>query len=416
MQMIMFTMLLSNGSVKNRSNHLRLQSLLWYSLGFLHMSNHAVQAFGLNVPGYNALKHPTVSSLGMSAVDVTNTDDLKPGIAAIDMMNPEFQKTLEELRHFPYFRLYSCDMLGSCEYMPQELFECYSQSCEIYPVDEDEVPIDIMTVDSEEHDFELDGWARWDMPTEDYYDTDQFPEEYTAYDGSMVWRFIHEKICFEDGSNDLEEWKADFNKAVSGLHSMISAQVVKGMETKIAEGDEEAAELDVNAEFSRRLSINGETPKALENLYFGYMLMLTAVSKARERILSDIELDKIHSEEAALLQKIVSSKLLDDASVSVASAKLHDHAVKDECSVTALWEARMRTRELMRIMNCVQCNKCRLHGKISVLGLSTALQVLLGRTGEGGDPNRIHRVELAAMLTTLSKFSNAVSYCTNFRS
>ena len=409
-------MLLSNGSVKNRSNHLRLQSLLWYSLGFLHMSNHAVQAFGLNVPGYNALKHPAVSSLGMSAVDVTNTDDLKPGIAAIDTMNPEFQKTLEELRHFPYFRLYSCDMLGSCEYMPQELFECYSQSCEIYPVDEDEVPIDIMTVDSEEHDFELDGWARWDMPTEDYYDTDQFPEEYTAYDGSMVWSFIHEKICFKDGSNDLEEWKADFNKAVSGLHSMISAQVVKGMETKIAEGDEEAAELDVNAEFSRRLSTNGETPKALENLYFGYMLMLTAVSKARERILSDIELDKIHSEEAALLQKIVSSKLLDDASVSVASAKLHDHAVKDECSVTALWEARMRTRELMRIMNCVQCNKCRLHGKISVLGLSTALQVLLGRTGEGGDPNRIHRVELAAMLTTLSKFSNAVSYCTNFRS
>lgn len=67
-------------------------------------------------------------------------------------------------------------MLGSCEYMPQELFECYSQSCEIYPVDEDEVPGDIMAKDSEEHEFELDGWARWDMPSEDYYDTDQFPE------------------------------------------------------------------------------------------------------------------------------------------------------------------------------------------------------------------------------------------------
>ena len=39
----------------------------------------------------------------------------------------------------PFFRLYSVDILASCEYMPQELFECYSESCEIYPVDDDEV-------------------------------------------------------------------------------------------------------------------------------------------------------------------------------------------------------------------------------------------------------------------------------------
>ena len=37
----------------------------------------------------------------------------------------------------------------------------------------------------------------------------------------------------------------------------------------------------------------------------------------------------------------------------------------------------------MRIINCVQCSKCRLHGKVAVLGLSTALQVLLGEDGEG---------------------------------
>ena len=301
-------------------------------------------------------------------------------------------------------------MLGSCEYMPQELFECYSQSCEIYPVDEEDIPTDIMEVDALEHAFELDGWARWDMPSDDYYDTDQFPEEYTGYDGSLIWKFIHERICFNVKEDD-DDWKADFNKAVSGLHSMISAQIVKGIEDKIAEGDEDVEGIDPMDEFNRRLSIEGETPHALENLYFGYMLMLTAVSKARDRILSDCESDKIHSNEAELLKDILASPLLDDDSVSVASHKLHDHAVKDECSITALWEARMRTRELMRIMNCVQCNKCRLHGKISVLGLSTALQVLLGRSGEGGDTNRIHRVELAAMLTTLSKFSNGVEYC-----
>ena len=71
----------------------------------------------------------------------------------------------------------------------------------------------------------------------------------------------------------------------------------------------------------------------------------------------------------------------------------------------------MRARELMRIMNCVQCNKCRLHGKIATLGLSTALQILLGSRGEGGDVSRIHRVELAALMTSLGKMSSAVHYC-----
>lgn len=73
----------------------------------------------------------------------------------------------------------------------------------------------------------------------------------------------------------------------------------------------------------------------------------------------------------------------------------------------------MRTRELMRIMNCVQCNKCRLHGKIGVLGLSTALQILLGKSGTGVDRqviSKLHRVELAALLTTTGKLGRAVMF------
>jgi len=69
----------------------------------------------------------------------TNTETLLPGISAINTYNEELDDMLTSLREQPYFRLYSVDMLGSCEYMPQELFECYSSTCEIYPVDDDEV-------------------------------------------------------------------------------------------------------------------------------------------------------------------------------------------------------------------------------------------------------------------------------------
>lgn len=345
-------------------------------------------------------------------------DSLAPGILAINAALPTLSPLFAELQSLPYFRLYSCDMLASCEYVPQDLFECYTETCEIYPVDDEKVPSDIKNADFEEHEFELDGWARWDMPSDDYYDTLLFPEDYTGYDGADIWRFIHDRIGFHDGAMstdeyDADDWKADFNKAVSGLHAMVSAQVIRGMQVKIevAGGfDSESYEwTDPLAEFKRRLGPQGETPEAVENLYFTMMLLLSGVRAARDRLLMDCTMGKVGDAKACqILQSILSHPLLDDPSIEAASHRLREHALKDSNN---LWEARMRTRDLMRIMNCVQCNKCRFHGKISTLGLSTALQLAVGHRGTGGDVAKIHRVELAALVTALGKCSRGIDLC-----
>lgn len=358
---------------------------------------------------------PFVSPLYSTIPTISSNEELRPGIEAINSQNHELYELLSELKQSSYFRLYSVDMLASCEYLPQELTECYSETCEIYPVDEEEVPSHIKEADADEHDFLIDGWGRWDMPTDDYYDTQDFPEDYTGYDGGEVWGFIHDRICFDGYEYDDNHWKADFNKAVSGLHSMISAQIIRGIQDRVESGagfSETEQWTDPAEEFERRLSPDGDTPLAMENLYFCYMLCLTAANKARERLLQDIDSGKI--EAADELRPILDFPLLEDSSVEAASRKLHDHAVQDSASSSQLWEARMRTRELVRIMNCVQCNKCRFHGKIAMMGLSTALQILVGNSGEGGEIKRVHRVELAALMTTLYKFSRAIETCQQF--
>lgn len=333
----------------------------------------------------------------------------------IDGANDVISDQMENLKESPYFRLFCVDILASCEYMPQELFECYSETCEVYPVDDDEVPSNIREIDFQEHDFELDGWARWDMPSNDYYDLEEFPEGYTGYDGSEIWEFIHGKIAFKGYGYDDDHWKADFNKAVSGIHSLVSAQVTRGIQEKI-DAEEEFTEDEVwrdpKTEFDRRLGGGGEEPMALENLYFAYMLFLSAAAKAKDKLIADCDSGSIDDESAAILKGFLELPVLCDPAVEVAPKKLHDHAMESQNN---LWEARMRTRDLLRIMNCVQCNKCRLHGKIAMLGMSTALQIHLGRSGEGGDPNRIHRVELAALLCTIHKFAKAVEYCQKSR-
>lgn len=350
-------------------------------------------------------------SLFSTASSISQNADLIPGIETINEHNHELYEMLKALRYEPFFRLYSVDMLASCEYIPQELTECYSETCEIYPIEEEDVPDEIRVVDEREFEFDMDGWGRWDMPSEDYYDTEQFPEDYTGYDGSDVWKFIHNRICFEGYEYDDDHWKADFNKAVSGVHSMISAQIIRGISKRITTGEgftEEEQWTDPNVEFNRRLA--GDTvPLAIENLYFCYMLCLTAATKARDRLLQDCESGKIDAATAQLLKPLFDmSPLLNEDNkekIEVAFRKLHDHGENDASS---LWEARMRSRELLRVMNCVQCNKCRLHGKIGMMGFSTALQILVGRTGDGGDVTRVHRVELAALMTTLFKFSRAI--------
>lgn len=382
--------------------------------GFLSPRNfRPVQHANIHLPDFDFLSCPA-----LAAASPLHDESLAPGILAIDAALPTLSPLFAELRSLPYFRLYSCDMLASCEYVPQDLFECYTESCEIYPVDDDQVPPDIKAADFKDHDFELDGWARWDMPSEDYYDALLFPEDYTGYDGADIWRFIHDRIGFHEGAMstdeyDADDWKADFNKAVSGLHAMVSAQVVKGMSEKIRLGeglDPGSYEwTDPDVEFKRRLGPMGETPEAVENLYFTMMLLLSGVRAARERLLIDCNTGEVGDAKACqILRSILTHPLLNDPSIEAASHRLRVHALKDSNN---LWEARMRTRDLMRIMNCVQCNKCRFHGKISTLGLSTALQLAVGHRGAGGDVAKIHRVELAALVTAMGKFSSGIDVC-----
>lgn len=104
-------------------------------LALLMSLAHSSEAF---VPQSLGMRAPC-SSLQSAASAISSNGYLIPGIEAIDSQNHDLYETLAGLRGQKNFRLYSVDMLASCEYLPQELFECYSETCEIYPIDDDDV-------------------------------------------------------------------------------------------------------------------------------------------------------------------------------------------------------------------------------------------------------------------------------------
>jgi len=113
---------------------------LW--IGFLATSN----AFVALRPVTRQHVAAAIPGIRLNAASVVSSNkELLPGIEAIDKATDDLVSHLESLTAQPFFRYYSVDILASCEYMPQELFECYTESCEIYPEDEGEVSPSVRT-------------------------------------------------------------------------------------------------------------------------------------------------------------------------------------------------------------------------------------------------------------------------------
>lgn len=325
---------------------------------------------------------------------------LGEAVERVRELNGEVLPYLEELRTYPFFKYFAVDLLASCGYMPTSEQQCELDACEIDP--EDDVDERMVERDQNEYEFELDGWARWDMPSDftEYYDIHANSEGNTGYDGSRVWRFIHQKICFQLYLDEpANRWKRDFNRAFSGLHASISSHIL----ADIGKTDEAEA----LAQWRRRIR---DEPGAETNLYFTYMLLLSAVDEIRERLdtctfLGDERVQPV-------VRKLSDSAILHDETIARAAENLRAHA---RGSAALVWKARLRTRDMLRIMNCVQCNLCRLHGKVAALGLSTALRVLLGDEGEGEDPYALHRVEIGALVATAGKLGAAVAINEKYR-
>jgi len=325
--------------------------------------------------------------------------DLLRGMEECREHNGEIVPVLRQLREFDFFSLFSLDLLAGCAHFPTSEDPCELDKCEVDPADD--VPEAMTARDEQEYEFELDGWARKDQASDftEYYDLRKAPEQNTGYQGQRVWRFIHQKICFQQDLEALDSgWKRDFNRAVSGMHAAVDAQII----ADIGMTDEGLIE------YRRRLR---DEPGSIANLYFAYMLTLCAIRDCRERLdkcnyLGDGE--KIRP----LIQQLTASTLSSSEPVQRAASNLREHAQSPKAAV---WKARMRTRDISQVMNCVQCNLCRMHGKVMAMGLASTMQVLLGQDGRGGDTLALDRVQVGALVATAIKFGTACEIVEQFR-
>lgn len=170
-----------------------------------------------------------------------------------------------------------------------------------------------------------------------------------------------------------------------------------------------------------------EHPERLQNVYFNYVLMLRALTKAAPYLQS---YDYATGDAAADAKtKEMMQGLLDSA----ASCQ----ATFDETSMFSgpeaaplLDEFKSHFRNVSRIMDCVGCDKCRLWGKTQITGLATGLKLLFSfdDAAAGMDPSHVpmspdkrkedfhlKRSEIIAFIWVVHRFSESLAAVEQFR-
>ncbi|KAJ1841040.1 endoplasmic oxidoreductin-1 [Coemansia sp. RSA 2703] len=199
-----------------------------------------------------------------------------------------------------------------------------------------------------------------------------------------------------------------FYRMVSGLHASISAHICADYFNATSNRWE--------PNLSCFISRIGAFPDRLQNIYFNFVLLSSAIQKMKPYLEAyDYSTGSAKDDLAVkrLMPKILNpvknaGLLFDDSELFVGAAGRElKHEFKENF------------RNISRIMDCTGCEKCRLWGKTQTLGIGTAMKALFSypdRAFRGGFTTLdFKRNEIVALITTYFQFSCSLEGIEMFR-
>ncbi|KAJ2700433.1 endoplasmic oxidoreductin-1 [Coemansia sp. IMI 203386] len=396
----------------------------------------------------------------------------------IEALNHKVAGPLKKLIRTKFFRTLRVELYKPCQFWTSE-GSCFQRDCIVQPLDEQKVPMEwqAQTIDHTsfgpfagsfprqrqeytEKDFaivndETYGEGVW-------LDLVDNPERFTGYAGAganAIWMSIYQHNCFGvppylqdtaggwgsqlvnvDGKsmpfvqpprkrreltpflqNLAEEERgvtlpADvpyeyriFYRMVSGLHASISAHICADYFNATSNRWE--------PNLSCFISRIGAFPDRLQNIYFNFVLLTSAIQKMQpflEAYDYSTGSKKDDMQVKKLMPKILSS--VKNAGLLFDDSELFHGPAGQELKT----EFKQNFRNISRIMDCTGCEKCRLWGKTQTLGIGTAMKALFSypdRAFRGSFTTLdFKRNEIVALITTYFQFSCSIEGIELFRS
>eukprot|EP00924_Labyrinthula_sp_SR-Ha-C_P006285 snap_masked-scaffold_31-processed-gene-2.30-mRNA-1 protein AED:0.36 eAED:0.36 QI:0/-1/0/1/-1/1/1/0/1071 len=229
-------------------------------------------------------------------------------------------------------------------------------------------------------------------------------EHYTGYNGSKIWKAIYKENCFHNfDSSDMCVEERVLYKLTSGLHASINTHVALNF------FDTGAQNLEFKSNPQRFVEAVGSHSDRVQNLYFTFTFLLRAVKKA-EPILLDVKFGDENEQKQVL--KLLRHLLEADALDSCQSVfqgfdeKILFPRALDEKERLLKRNFKQTFLNISSLFNCIKCQRCKLHGKMQLLGIGTALKILL--LPDDLSLLDLNREEIVSLLNTLGKFSESI--------
>lgn len=344
--------------------------------------------------------------------------------------------SLQELVKTPFFRYFKVKLWCDCPFWPDDGM-CRLRDCNVCECPETEFPESfkkpfIRGLSSDDLacqegkpeaavDRTLDskafrGWTETDNPWTHDDETDNAemtyvnlqlnPERYTGYTGPSarrIWDAIYSENCPTYPSKQLCQEERILYELISGLHSSISIHIAADYLL------DEANNLwgqNLTLMYDRVLRY----PDRVRNLYFTFLFVLRAVTKAAE-YLEQAEYETGNPMEDLKTQSLM-KQLLYNPQLQAACPLPFDEAKlwKGQRGPELKQKIQGQFRNISALMDCVGCEKCRLWGKLQVLGLGTALKILFSVNGEEhlSQTLQVQRNEVIALMNLLNRLSESV--------
>jgi len=305
---------------------------------------------------------------------------------------------------------------NECPFWAQQ-YLCTSKSkCFVCKCTDDEIPkpwlqekLNPVSVENKElfENWESDNITRIEWHVEEkenengvYVNLNENPEAYTGYQGQKIWQTIYNENCFQGNLDEMCTEERVFYRMISGLHTSISTQL---SEYYIDFDKNTPAQPNVDMFFEKV----GNYPDRMLNLYFAYSVILRAINRAKDHISN-------YKYNTGDLQSDVETKHLIDKLYQITTTKC-DYPFNETELFADLTKEHIKIQfvsyfhNISRIMDCVECEKCRVYGKLQTYGIGTAFKILFAEKLEGVDKIHLQRNELIALMITFAKFSHSLS-------
>jgi hypothetical protein len=234
---------------------------------------------------------------------------------------------------------------------------------------------------------------------------------------SRIWNEIHQYNTFhsDQSQGDEEVLESEimqspvehrvFYKAISGLHSSISSHIACGY---LLDKDRNIWGLHLD-QYLRRLHAH---PHRINNLYFVYLMVLRAVEKSSEFFLSEYDFStgaiSDDAETQHWLIELLESRYSWPITFDEEAAFGGLDGLISVDQERMLTEFREKIYNISRIMDCVGCQRCRLWGKLQIMGLGTAFRILYAPDTEIV-LRSLHRNHVVALFNLLGRLSHSVN-------